>query len=112
MPPEVHELPLASDCIATEVCYYYRTQENICHVKFAVTHSSGTIPPGNFLVATLPEGFRPKENIWRPAFGLTNRTLADAFANAQIYTDGRIIIDGASVTIQSAWFDFSFIVAS
>lgn len=110
--PEVHELPLASDCIATEVCYYYRTQENICHVKFAVTHSSGTIPPGNFLVATLPEGFRPKENIWRPAFGLTNRTLADAFANAHICTDGKIIIDGASVTIQSAWFDFYFVVQS
>ena len=112
MPPEVHELPLASDCIATEACYYYRTQENICHVKFAVTHSSGTIPPGNFLVATLPEGFRPKENIWRPAFGLTNRTLADAFANAHICTDGKIIIDGASVTIQSAWFDFYFVVQS
>ena len=112
MPPEVHELPLASDCIATEVCYYYRTQENICHVKFAVAHSSGTIPPGNFLVATLPEGFRPKENIWRPAFGLTNRTLADAFANAHVYVDGKIIVDGASETIQSAWFDFSFIVAS
>lgn len=111
-PPEVHELPLASDCIATEGCYYYRTQENICHVKFAVTHSSGTIPPGNFLVATLPEGFRPKENIWRPAFGLTNRTLADAFANAHICTDGKIIIDGASVTIQSAWFDFDFVVQS
>ena len=112
MPPEVHELPLASDCIATEVCYYYRTQENICHVKFAVTHSSGTIPPSDFLVATLPEGFRPKENIWRPAFGLTNRTLADAFANAHIYTDGKIIIDGASVTIQSAWFDFDFVAQS
>lgn len=111
-PPEVHELPLASDCIATEVCYYYRTQENICHVKFAVAHSSGTIPPGDFLVATLPEGFRPKENIWRPAFGLTNRTLADAFANAHIYTDGKIIIDGASVTIQSAWFDFDFVAQS
>ena len=112
MPPEVHELPLASDCIATEVCYYYRTQENICHVKFAVAHSSGTIPPSDFLVATLPEGFRPKENIWRPAFGLTNRTLADAFANAHIYTDGKIIIDGASVTIQSAWFDFDFVAQS
>lgn len=110
--PEVHELPLASDCIATEACYYYRTQENICHVKFAVAHSSGTIPPGNVLVATLPEGFRPKENIWRPAFGLTNRTLADAFANAHVYVDGKIIVDGASETIQSAWFDFSFIVAS
>ena len=110
--PEVHELPLASDCIATEVCYYYRTQENICHVKFAVAHSSGTIPPDDFLVATLPEGFRPKENIWRPAFGLTNRTLADAFANAHIYTDGKIIIDGASVTIQSAWFDFDFVAQS
>lgn len=107
--PGVHDLPLSADCVSVGACYYYLTQESICHVRFNVQHSSDAIP-SNFLVGTLPEGFRPKERIWVVGAGLT-RSVADAFANAHVYQNGAIIIDGFSTNIREVYFDFNFVAA-
>ena len=107
--PGVHDLPLSADCVSVGACYYYLTQESICHVRFNVQHSSDAIP-SNFLVGTLPEGFRPKEKIWVVGAGLTG-SVANAFANAHVYQNGAIIIDGFSTNIREVYFDFNFVAA-
>ena len=107
--PGVHDLPLSADCVSVGACYYYRTQESICHVRFNVQHSSDAIP-SNFLVGTLPEGFRPKEKIWVVGAGLTG-SVANAFANAHVYQNGAIIIDGFSTNIREVYFNFYFVAA-
>lgn len=107
--PGVHDLPLSADCVSVGACYYYLTQESICHVRFNVQHSSDAIP-SNFLVGTLPEGFRPKEKIWVVGAGLTG-SVANAFANAHVYPNGAIIIDGFSTNIREVYFDFNFVAA-
>ena len=107
--PEVHDLPLSADCVSVGACYYYLTQESICHVRFNVQHSSDAIP-SNFLVGTLPEGFRPKKKIWVVGAGLTG-SVANAFANAHVYQNGAIIIDGFSTNIREVYFDFNFVAA-
>lgn len=107
--PRVHDLPLSADCVSVGACYYYLTQESICHVRFNVQHSSDTIP-SNFLVGTLPEGFRPKEKIWVVGAGLTG-SVANAFANAHVYQNGEIIVDGFSTNIREVYFNFNFVAA-
>lgn len=107
--PGVHDLPLSADCVSVGACYYYLTQESICHVRFNVQHSSDTIP-SNFLVGTLPEGFRPKGKIWVVGAGLTG-SVANAFANAHVYQNGEIIVDGFSTNIREVYFNFNFVAA-
>ena len=107
--PRVHDLPLSADCVSVGACYYYLTQESICHVRFNVQHSSDTIP-SNFLVGTLPEGFRPKEKIWVVGAGRTG-SVANAFANAHVYQNGEIIVDGFSTNIREVYFNFNFVAA-
>lgn len=91
-PLQEYALPLAEGFTQLRDCTYCKTQESMVHIELSV---KGNITQGSeVLIATLPEGFRPKRPV-RPVAHSHNSPFASGAA--LIYTDGRIVVVFPSV---------------
>lgn len=71
-PPQEYALPLAVGYIATigRKCGYSKAQDNLVLVNVAVGHTSGSVPIGDQICATLPAGYRPAEYVGDDTSGI------------------------------------------
>lgn len=60
-PPTEYDLPLAAGYVGMDgwKCCYSKAQDGTVLVHVAIRHTSGILPVGNCLCATLPSGYRP-----------------------------------------------------
>lgn len=77
-------MPLAEGYIKADqhMCSYSKAQDGTVLVHLAINHTSGTLPIGTCIAATLPVGYRPS--------GYVGRSI-NATDMIRLLPDGRII---------------------
>ena len=91
-PPAVYDLPLAAGMSRDCPTRYWKTQEGIVFLSGSVVCQNGNFT--NQLIAALPEGFRPANELFTPA-----TITAPAHAAAlRIETNGNIFVIDISTT--------------
>ena len=101
-PPQEYDLSLAGGWIKSRCCKYFKTQESLCIVNCSI---NGPVVIGSSCVATLSEGFRPKETCAFPGqvYKSGERRTADVLvlSNGEIhvYAD----VDGSYVSFLCAF---------
>lgn len=90
-PPEVHDLPLAAGMIARYPCQYSKDQFGRVLVRISLGCPSLGAGGVSFLIATLPEGYRPSSVTHASLVGV-NTSAQRIPAAADVYTDGNIFI--------------------
>lgn len=111
MPPQVYNLPLASQ-IPSSQSYtncYYKTQDNIVHVSFRIAHNDKFQKSEVF--ATLPVGYRPGYTIARcvAGDGIIDYGSGIVVAEIQIYRDGNIMLFHCNSDVKWLLGEFSFV---
>lgn len=92
---EWHDLPLAEGLKKYSACRYCRTQEQEVKVQISVeTQEHGDVIAAGTSIATLPEGFRPNEQIHLPAT-FESRTSSRAAGVLMFKTNGNILLAAA-----------------
>lgn len=104
-PPQEYSLPLTEGFTPITPCTYWRNQFS---EVFVGGSTGGTITDGT-VIATLPEGFRPKQTVERPAtFAVSGSQAAGSVA---IMPDGNISVHGQT-SATGVVFSMDFVVAN
>ena len=102
-PPQEYSLPLTEGFTPITPCTYRRNQFN---EVFVGGSTGGTMTDGT-VIATLPEGFRPKQTVERPAtFAVSG---SQAAGSVTIMPDGNISVHGQSAA-SGVVFSANFVV--
>lgn len=87
--PQVYKLMLQTDVSAIRPCNYFKTIDNI--VFFTLSLQKLEEFTSGLIVATLPAGFRPIEQMEFPMSGYT-KGMSGVSGNIQVNTNGAIIM--------------------
>ncbi|MBM6886820.1 pyocin knob domain-containing protein [Pseudoflavonifractor phocaeensis] len=104
-PPQEYSLPLAAEINPITPCNYRKNQFS----EVFVGGSAGGLIEDGAVIATLPEGFRPKQTVERPAtFAVSG---AQAAGRVTIMPDGNISVHGQT-SATGVVFSMDFVVAN
>ena len=110
MPPEVHELPLASGFPAKSYANtYYKTQEGIVHLNFCIFRGASTAFVEPETICTMPEGYRPSTVI-AAAVGGDGKSFGNGLPSAELHIepDGRMWFYGADTRINWIYGEITY----
>lgn len=85
-PPQEYDLPLADGWTVHRRSVYFKTQDNVVTVYFQV--KTAVPKRGEFIIATLPDGFRPSSVIGGIGYSACNDQYFPA--DTKIYENGEI----------------------
>ena len=111
MPPEVHELPLASGFPAQSYANTYcKTQEGIVHLNFCIFRGESTAFVERETICTMPEGYRPSIVI-AVAVGGDGKTFGNGLPSAELHIepDGRMCFYGADTRINWVYGEITYL---
>lgn len=111
MPPEVHELPLASGFPAQSYANtYYKTQEGIVHLNFCIFRGASTAFVEPETICTMPEGYRPSTVI-AAAVGGDGKSFGNGLPSAELHVepDGRMWFYGADTRINWIYGEITYL---
>lgn len=109
-PPQKYALQLAEGWVRVNAAEYWRTQEGVVIVTFRVARENGAgLQQGNWIVATLPEGFRPSGYIPHVASGtMSGNNMAAVWVNesGEVWASNLLSLPEASGDDPNSWAGF------